>query len=116
VYINGWVVPVPTAKKAEFKRWAEVASTYFKEQGAVQTVDAWGDAVPDGAVTSLPMAVKLKSDETVVFGWIVWPDKATSERAMQAMREDARFSPEANPMPVDGQRIIYGGFTPLVGL
>jgi uncharacterized protein YbaA (DUF1428 family) len=111
MYINGWVVPVPTAKREEFKKWADVSVAYFKENGALDAINGWGDEVPDGVVTSLPMAVKLKPDETVVFGWITWPNKAASERAMMAMREDPRFGADANPMPGDGQRIIYGGFS-----
>lgn len=111
MYINGWVVPVPNTNREKFKAWAESSCAFFKEHGALDAVNGWGDAVPDGVMTSLPMAVKLKPDETVVFGWICWPDKETSERAMMAMRDDPRFGPLVNPMPGDGQRLIFGGFS-----
>ena len=35
---------------------------------------------------------------------------------MQKMMEDPRMSPENNPMPFDGKRMIYGGFVPVVEL
>ena len=54
------------------------------------------------------------ADEAVVFSWIEWPDKATRDAAMKVMTSDPRFSPELNPMPFDGKRMIYGGFESLV--
>jgi uncharacterized protein YbaA (DUF1428 family) len=32
------------------------------------------------------------------------------------MKTDDRLSPEKNPMPFDGKRLIYGGFAPVVEL
>jgi uncharacterized protein YbaA (DUF1428 family) len=32
------------------------------------------------------------------------------------MKIDPRLNPETNPMPFDGQRLIYGGFAPVVTL
>ncbi|MGK0439763.1 MAG: hypothetical protein ACJATK_002727 [Paracoccaceae bacterium] len=66
--------------------------------------------MPDGEITSLPMAVKCKADETVVFSWITWPSKEDRNDGMQKMMEDERMSDENNPMPFDGKRLIYGGF------
>jgi hypothetical protein len=34
-----------------------------------------GADVPDGTVTSFPMAVKKEADEVVVFSWMEWPDR-----------------------------------------
>ena len=55
-----------------------------------------------------------KADETVAFGWIEWPDKATRDAFGSKMGEltanDPRFSAEKNPPPFDGKRMIYGGF------
>ncbi|RON15951.1 RNA signal recognition particle [Pseudomonas brassicacearum] len=109
-YVDGCVIAVPTAKREQFKKHAEITSTIFKENGALSIVECWGDDVPDGKVTSFPMAVKLKEDETVVFSWIIWPDKATRNAGMQKMMADPRMQPDVNAMPFDGQRMIFGGF------
>jgi uncharacterized protein YbaA (DUF1428 family) len=77
-------------------------------------VECWGEDVPQGTVTSFPMAVKLKEGETVAFGWIVWPDKDTRNAGMDKMMQDPRMKPDVNPMPFDGQRMIYGGFEQLL--
>jgi uncharacterized protein YbaA (DUF1428 family) len=60
------------------------------------------------------MAVKLKEDETVVFGWIIWPDKATRNAGMEKMMQDPRTQPDVSPIPFDGQRMVFGGFELLV--
>jgi uncharacterized protein YbaA (DUF1428 family) len=49
-----------------------------------------------------------------VFGWLIWPDKATSDAAMEKMMADPRMQPDVNPMPFDGQRMIFGGFETIV--
>lgn len=66
-YVDGYVLAVETNNKQAYKAMAEEMAVVFKEHGAISVVESWGDDVPDGEVTSLPMAVKCKEDETVVF-------------------------------------------------
>ncbi len=109
-YIDGFVAAVPTANKAEYLEHATKASVVFKRHGALKLVETWGDDVPDGEVTSFPMAVKCGADETVVLSWIVWPSKAVRDAGMQKIMHDPDMQPDVNPMPFDGKRLIYGGF------
>jgi uncharacterized protein YbaA (DUF1428 family) len=109
-YVDGFVAAVPTARKEDYRRHCELAATVFKEAGALNVVDCWGDDVPEGKLTSFPMAVKREHDETVAFGWIVWPSKAARDAGWPKVMEDPRMSSEGNPMPFDGKRLIYGGF------
>lgn len=113
-YIDGFVAAVPTANRDKFKKHAEDAAVVFKEHGALKVVECWGDDVPDGEVTSFPMAVKRKNDETVVFSWIVWPSRDVRDKAMKAVITDPRMQPDKNPMPFDGKRMIFGGFEVLL--
>ena len=86
----------------------------FVEYGATRVLECWGDDVPDGKQTDFRRAVQAKDDEVVVFSWIEWPDKATRDAGMKKAMDDPRMKPEANPMPFDGMRLIYGGFAPVV--
>ncbi len=113
-YVDGFVAAVPTANKAAFIKHAEDAAVVFKEHGALKVVECWGDDVPDGEVTSFPLAVKSKDDETVIFSWILWPSREVRNEAMKKVMEDPRLHPETNPMPFDGKRLIYGGFEAVV--
>ena len=112
--VDGFVAAVPTANREKYRRHAELAATVFKEHGALKVVECWGDDVPEGKVTSFPLAVKRKNDETVVFSWITWPSREARDAGMKKVMADPRVQPDANPMPFDGQRLIYGGFEPIV--
>ena len=109
-YVDGFVVPVPTASKDAYRRVAETAATVFKENGALSVVECWGDDVPEGKLTSFPMAVQRKDDETVVFSWITWPSKSVRDEGMKRAMEDPRMQQDMDSMPFDGKRMIFGGF------
>jgi uncharacterized protein YbaA (DUF1428 family) len=113
-YIDGFVAAVPTANRDAYKMHAERAAVIFREYGALKVVECWGDDVPDGKLTSFPIAVRKKDDESVVFSWIVWPSKQIRDDGMKKVMADPRSQPTANPMPFDGKRLIYGGFQILV--
>ena len=113
-YVDGFVAAVPTANREKFRKHADDAAKLFKEHGALKVVENWGDDVPEGKVTSFPMAVKREEGETVVFSWVTWPSKAKRDEAWKKLMEDPRMRPENNPMPFDGKRLIYGGFETIV--
>jgi uncharacterized protein YbaA (DUF1428 family) len=115
-YIDGFVAAVPTANKQKFIDHAKKGDSVFVELGATRVLECWGDDVPEGKVTDFRRAVKAKDDETVVFSWVEWPDKATRDKAMPKMMDDPRMQPDQNPMPFDGQRLVYGGFAPVFEL
>ncbi|MCC6075408.1 DUF1428 domain-containing protein [Pseudomonas sp. GCM10022188] len=115
-YVDGFVLAVPTANKETYRKHAEAAAEVFKEYGALNVVECWGDDVPEGKVTSFPMAVKCAPGETVVFSWIVWPSRAVRDQGMDKAMADPRLQPDQNPMPFDGQRLIYGGFETIIDL
>ena len=107
-YIDGMVAAVPTANKAQYLEHARISAGYFKEVGATKVVENWGDEVPDGKVTDFKRAVQAKSDETIVFSWITWPDKKTHDAGWEKLMQDPRM--QAMQMPFDGKRMIFGGF------
>ena len=115
-YVDGFVAAVPTANKQKFIDHAQKGDSVFVEAGAIRVLECWGDDVPEGSVTDFRRAVKAEDDETVVFSWIEWPDKATRDEAMQKVMDDPRMQPDENPMPFDGKRLVYGGFSPVVEL
>lgn len=109
-YVDGYVAAVPTADREKYLRFAEQTAAVFKAHGATRVVECWGDDVPEGKVTSFPMAVQRKPDETVIFSWITWPSKAVRDAGMKKVMVDPAMQPDKNPMPFDGKRLIYGGF------
>ena len=113
-YVMGFVIAVPTGNKEAYREMAEAAAVVFKKHGALSVVEAWGADVPEGKLTSFPMAVKLEPGETVVFSWIVWPSKEVLETGnMAAMNEFEETGLMASHL-FDGKRMIFGGFETIV--
>ena len=117
-YIDGFVIACPKANRQAFIDHAKVTDAMFIEMGALRIVECWGDDVPEGKTTDFRRAVKAEAGEDVLFSWIEWPDKATRDAAFAKMMDpanpDPRMDPEKNPVPFDGKRMIFGGFTPVV--
>ncbi len=111
-YVDGFVAAVPAANKEAFLAHAREALPLFKELGAIRVVECWGDDVPDGKVTDFKRAVKAGEDEVVLFSWIEWPSKDVRDAAMKKMMSDPRM--RNMEMPFDGQRMIFGGFQPIL--
>lgn len=119
-YIDGFVIACPAANKQQFIEHARACDPLFIRWGALRVVECWGDDVPTGTTTDFQRAVQARPDEVVLFSWIEWPDKATRDAGMAAMQAECAtnplLNPATNPMPFDGQRMIFGGFVPVLDL
>lgn len=109
-YVDGYVLAVANDKKEAYRQVALRAAQVFKDHGALSVVECWGDDVPQGKVTSFPMAVKCQENESVVFSWVTWPDKATRDQGLEKAMHDPRMEMDTSKLPFDGKRLIYGGF------
>ena len=116
MYIDGYIVPVKTARKQEYIDQASKMAKRFLEWGAMRVVEGWGDDVPDGKVTDFKRSVATESDETVVFSWVEWPAKDVRDAAMKKMQEDPEMveGMKDKNQPFSMQRMIFGGFQPLL--
>ena len=115
-YVDGFVVPVPKAKLADYKKMAKKAGKVWIEHGALQYVECVADDVKSGKVTSFPQAVKLKPDEVVVFSWIVYPNRKMRDKVNAKVMADPRLAAMMDPkaMPFDGKRMFWGGFKRMI--
>ena len=111
-YIDGFIAAVQRDRRTAYEGFAQRSWTLFNRYGALRQVETWGDRVPDGKLTDFRRAVQCKPDETVVFSWITWPDRAARDRGNKAMMEDPAMN-DMSDMPFDGKRMIYGGFAPI---
>lgn len=110
-YVDGFLIPVPNARKDDYRSHEEKWWPWFRDRGATAMTVCWGDDVKAGKVTDFQRAVALEPDETVVFAWMSWPDRATRDKAFEGMDETTMVMSE---MPFDGKRMVFGGFTPIL--
>jgi uncharacterized protein YbaA (DUF1428 family) len=114
-YVQGFVVPVPEAKKEAYRKMAEDAWEMFRGYGALRVVEAWQDDVPQGKQTDFFRSVKAKPGEKVVFSFMEWPSREVCDAAAAKMQAEMQ-PPPGDEMPFDPKRMIYGGFEPVVEL
>jgi uncharacterized protein YbaA (DUF1428 family) len=117
-YIDGFVLPVPRKKLAAYRRMARKAGKVWMEHGALQFRECVADDVKPGKWTSFPRSVKLKPGETVFFSYVVYKSRRDRDRVNKKVMSDKRItgSMNAESMPFDARRMIYGGFRTLVDL
>ena len=117
-YVDGFVLPVPKRNLDAYRRQARKAGKIWREHGALEFRECVAEDVKRGKVTSFPQSVKVKSGETVVFSWIVFKSRAHRDRVNAKVMDDPRLADmmDANDVPFDAKRMIYGGFEIIVDL
>jgi uncharacterized protein YbaA (DUF1428 family) len=115
-YVDGFVIPVPPDRLDDYKAQARLCAQVWKEHGALTSVECVGDDVPYGTLTSFPRAVQAKEGEIIVFSWIVYESRASRDAVMEKVMADPRLKSMVENPAFDGKRMIFGGFTPFLGL
>lgn len=113
-YVDGFVLAVPKANLEAYRAIAQEAAEVWREHGALAVVEAVGDDVPYGELTSFPRAVQATEDEVVVFSWIVHASREARDATNARVMADPRIKCTPETMPFDGKRMIFGGFSPIV--
>ncbi|HET6332082.1 MAG TPA: DUF1428 domain-containing protein [Polyangiales bacterium] len=113
LYIDGFVTPVPKKNIAKYTAASKRAGKIMLKYGALEYVDCVADDVPDGKVTSFPMAVKLKKDEVVCFAYTIYKNRKHRDAVTKKAMHDPIFQ-DPDMMPFDGKRMIFGGFKRVV--
>jgi uncharacterized protein YbaA (DUF1428 family) len=117
-YVDGIVLPVPKKNLARYRSMARKAGKIWREHGALEYVECVADDVKPGKWTSFPQAVKLKAGEVVVFSYIVYRNRKHRDKVFAKVMQDPRLTKMMNgkSMPIDGRRMFWGGFKPIIRL
>lgn len=115
-YIDGFVLPVPKGRMAEYRRLAKKAGKIWREHGALEYRECAGDDLNVKMGVAFPRLAKTKPGETVVFAWIVYKSRAHRDRVNARVMKDPRLMKDMDPkkMPFDCKRMTYGGFKTIV--
>ncbi|MGV3650439.1 MAG: DUF1428 domain-containing protein [Devosia sp.] len=115
-YIDAFCCSVPREKLEAYKALVHKMAPLWKELGASGYMEAVGDDVPMGELTSFPRAVQAGEDDIVMISFLTYPDKAARDKVGEAMMSDARLQAMFEEMGqlTDMKLMIYGGFQPIV--
>lgn len=114
-YADGFLLAVPTARLAEYRRLARQACKVWCEHGALEYRECAGDDMTIAGMLPFPKVIKAKPDETVILAWIVYKSKAHRNRVNQKAMNDPRLKcMDPGKLPFDCKRMAYGGFKVIV--
>jgi uncharacterized protein YbaA (DUF1428 family) len=116
MYVDGFVLPVPKKNRKAYFRMAKRAGKIWREHGALEYRECVGDDLTVKFGVPFPRLAKAKSDETVVFSWIVYKSRAHRDRVNAKVMKDPRMNGlcDEKSMPFDMKRMAYGGFKVVV--
>ncbi len=116
-YVDGYVLPLPTANLVAYRAMAEQAGKIWMEHGALAYKECLAeDMNSEWAKESFPQAARAGKDETVIFAFIIFKSREHRDEVNAKVHGDTRLSGcgDLDKMPFDLKRMIYGGFTTLV--
>ena len=114
-YVDGFLLAVPKAKLAAYRKMSAKASKIWIEHGALQYVECVGDDLNIKGVASFQKQLKLKPGEAAVFSWIAYKSKAQRNAVNKKAMTDPRMANfDPSTMPFDMKRMLMGGFKTIV--
>jgi uncharacterized protein YbaA (DUF1428 family) len=115
-YIDGFVIPVAKKNLKAYLHMAKKASKIWREHGALEYRECFGDDLNVKYELPFPRLAKLKSGETVVFSWIVYKSRSHRDRVNARVMKDPRMNEmcDEKSMPFNVKRMAFGGFKVVV--
>ena len=119
-YIDAFVLPIAKKDLQKYKEVAQKIAAIWKEYGATAYFEYQNDEENIEGTASFSQALKSTKNETVIFGWTVFPSKEIRDYANKKVPTDPRMKELVSPLlqgnkPIfDGSKMLYGGFKPLV--
>jgi uncharacterized protein YbaA (DUF1428 family) len=114
-YVDGFVIPIKKKNLKAYKKMAADGCKIWMEHGALDYYETIGDMLNLPYGRTFPKMCKLKSDETVIFSWIVYKSKADRKKILKKVDNDPRMKKYMNSqMPFEMKRFCCGGFKVLV--
>ena len=115
-YIDGYVFPIPTDRLEAYQALASAIAAVWLEHGALAYRE--GRCVdPDLPGTAdFPSQLAAGEDETIVFGWILFPSREIRDAAHERVAADPRVAAlmAAQDTGFDAARMVYSGFRSFV--
>lgn len=114
-YVDGFLIPLKKKNINDYKKMAKVGCKVWMEHGALDYYECEGAQLANAWGIPFTKLCKLKSDETLIFAFVIYKSKAHRDRVTKKVMKDPRMSPEKFPkMPFDMNKFTSGEFKVLV--
>jgi uncharacterized protein YbaA (DUF1428 family) len=114
-YVDGFLLPCPKDKVAEYAKLSKKASKIWMDHGALEYRECAGDDLEIPGMLSFNKVAKAKENETVIFAFIVYKSKAHRDAVNKKVMADKRMADMSpDKVPFDVKKMAYGGFKTIV--
>ncbi|MEQ1849832.1 MAG: DUF1428 domain-containing protein [Candidatus Peribacteraceae bacterium] len=115
-YVDGFVLTIKNDKINAYKEMATIGGRLWKKHGALSYMECRGDDLhSEHCKLPFPTLTKCSADETVFFSFIVYKDKAHRDQVNAAVMADPEMNAyDPNNMPLDMEKMSFGGFEAIV--
>lgn len=116
MYLDGFLLPLPTAKTEAYRTMAEGAGKVWMDHGALAYRECLLDPTdkPQDFCTTFTQVLQPQPGETVVFAYILFKSREHRDEVNARVMNDPRMNELPPEMPFDCKRMAYNGFTTLV--
>lgn len=117
-YVDGFVLPVPKNRIDAYRELATKAAVIWREHGALHYQECVLDDPSGEHCRTFNDMAGTGDDETVIFAWAVFADRAARDEANSKIMNDPRMGEMCGQTAAifDGKRMAYAGFKSLVSL
>lgn len=113
-YVDGFVIPIKKSKVKAYKKMAMMGKKAWMKHGALDYYECIGAKFQKEWGTTFTKQYKLKSDETLIFAFIVYKSKAHRDQVNKKVHKEFSEMPGEMEMPFDIKRFTAGEFKVLV--
>lgn len=126
VYVDGFVIRIKKSQLENYKQMANIWGRIWMKHWALQYVECIGDDLnPDmgdtpaemGKFLGFPAMTNLEEDETVIFSFITYKDRAHRDEINAKVMADPEMNNDPNmpsEMPFTMDKMAFWGFTSIV--
>lgn len=112
-YVDGFVIPIPKKNLKAYRKMAQWGCRLWMKYGALDYYECVGDDLDNHCGLTFPKLCKLKRNETVIFAYIVYRNKAHRDQVNKKVMNDPSMKAPTK-MPFDMKKFAMGGFKVLV--
>ncbi|KHD89608.1 MAG: RNA signal recognition particle 4.5S RNA [Bdellovibrio sp. ArHS] len=113
-YVDGYLIPVKKTKINAYKKMAKLGCKIWMEHGALQYFECVGANLKSPWGTPFAKVYKLKANETLIFAFIIYKNKAHRNKVVKKVYADPRMQAQNGEMPFDMKRFSVGEFKAVV--
>jgi uncharacterized protein YbaA (DUF1428 family) len=112
-YIDLYVVSIPRAKLAAYKKVITKAAPIWREHGALDYQECVGDDMDVHGMIPFPKLMKSKPGEIVTFAYVRFKSRKHRDTVNKRIMGDPRFGAifASGSAIFDSKSMAYGGFT-----